>query len=104
MNKKIIVETIERKIINLTHEGEDYNSFVESFTIGELLEMYDETNFTPYECGLYEDYGNCIVSNAAGIIYNYISSQLTELIKDRAVGEDAELASAYTKALAILNP
>lgn len=92
----------DRKI--LSWDGDSYDGFAESFTIGELLDMFDDINYTPFSCDLYEDYGNCIVYNASQIIYDYIWKGLKELGEDHCIGESFEMANAYLKALAALSP
>lgn len=92
----------DRKI--LSWDGEDYCGFVESFTIGELLVMFDDINYAPDSCDHFEDYGNCVVYNAAQIIYDYIWKGLKELGEDHCIGESFEMANAYLKALAALSP
>ena len=94
--------TQDRKI--LTWNGENYADFVASFTVGELLDMLSEIEYTPNNCELHEDYGCCISSNAAGIIYGYIWKQLKELAEDHTVGEEYEMANIFLKTLAALTP
>ena len=57
--------------------------------------MLDEIDYTPDSCELHEDYGCCISSNAAGIIYDYIWKQLKELAEDHIVGEEYEMANQH---------
>ena len=38
----------DRKI--LSWDGDSYDGFVEIFTIGELLDMVDDINYTPFSC------------------------------------------------------
>ena len=92
----------DRKI--LTCDKENYGDFIASFTVGELLEMLDEIDYTPDSCELHEDYGYCISSNAAGIIYGYTWKKLKELAEIHAIGEEFELAIVYLKTLAALTP
>ncbi len=92
----------DRKI--LTWDEENYADFVASFTVGELLDMLNEIDYTPDSCELHEDYGYCISSNAAGIIYDYIWKQLKELAEDHTVGEEYEMANIFLKTLAALTP
>ena len=94
--------TQDRKI--LTWNGENYADFVSSFTVGDLLDMLDKIEYTPDSCELHEDYGWCISSNAAGIIYSYTQKNLKELLDDHIIGEEFELATAYLKTLAALTP
>ena len=97
------LNTQDRKILDWDYE--DYNSFVGSFTVSELLDLLDVIDdFPPSSCDNHEDYGYCIVSNAAGIIYNYVSQKLKDLIEIHAVGEEIHLATAYLKTLAALTP
>ncbi len=92
----------DRKI--LTWDKEKYADFIASFTVGELLDMLNEIDYTPDSCELHEDYGCCISSNAAGIIYDYIWKQLKELAEDHTVGEEYEMANIFLKTLAALTP
>ena len=93
---------LERKI--LAWDRENYNDFVGSFTVNELLELFDETEYVPESCDNYHDYGYCIVDNAAGIIYDYVWKKLKELAEIHAIGEENELANAYLAILAALTP